>query len=335
LDLKHIFYLAVLATATLAGCKHRAADSSVKALDPPVTSSAQVPAGDNGTAEAVNAGEPSVVSTPATSNIHPAPTIDPSMAIEVESEVRDADESSEQARARWESYSADHRVDDQKALALTTDSSVYNSRVAIKDIQTLPRYRSNRLPTWSKDQLSAGFAALRDGLIKVQQPFSATANRRLTWLYPDDGCYSRAGMATFFLEGYPRPLNVFLWGQLTVQSENAPVGKTSVTWGYHVAPLIYAGESLYVLDPAIDPSGPLSLDAWISRQSSSTDLSINICAPGAWNPDAECDSDESPVVAAYTVLIRGSFFNREWNRQIERGRDPRIIFSKMYPDWFQ
>src|SRR5205823_1645100 len=115
----------------------------------------------------------------------------------------------------------------------------------------------------SVDAMNRHFQEFRDKrfLISDLQPGFM---RRSSWLYPDDGCFARAGLAilNLFQEKVTPPEKIFVFGNLSVKTANSPDG--SVSWWYHVAPIVQIGAEKYVLDPALNPRAPLKLEDWLS-----------------------------------------------------------------------
>ena len=86
--------------------------------------------------------------------------------------------------------------------------------------------------------------------------------RRISWLYPDDGCFVRADLAAKKISTDRQMTlgKVFVFGDLWVKSNNTPEGST--TWWYHVA-LTYQDQGhFYVLDPAVEPTRILEIKEW-------------------------------------------------------------------------
>jgi hypothetical protein len=150
------------------------------------------------------------------------------------------------------------------------------------------------------DVLTARFKEMRDlrFLIVESKPDFL---RRISWLFPDDGCFARASLAN-------------------VQTANAPGG--SVTWWYHVAPLVEVDGVKYVLDPAMDPSRPLTLAEWLGLMSPEPGkLDVAVCKGGTYTPYDSCDReiDQKEQTAERE---QGWFLDMEWDRLVNMNRDP-------------
>lgn len=156
--------------------------------------------------------------------------------------------------------------------------------------------------------------------------------RRITWLYPDDGCWARAATADLkYAElGYPMPSKVFAFGNLSVKTKNSPWG--GVGWWYHVAPAVSYAGTAYVLDPAIEPKRPLTLADWIGLMSDDPKtVNVAICAPGTYGPGSDCatthtrDNAHGPGEEKYYLFW-------EWIRLLILGRKPVQELGE-HPPW--
>jgi hypothetical protein len=145
--------------------------------------------------------------------------------------------------------------------------------------------------------------------------------RRITWLYPDDGCFARAATADLEFVGLkiPLPTKVFAFGELGVKTPNSPLG--AVGWWYHVVPAISFKGTVYVLDPSVEPKRPLTLTEWLGLISESDDVKVAICAPGAYSPGSNCD-DPNPNDNSVGPKDEKFYLKAEWNRIKSLKRDP-------------
>ncbi|MGE3608416.1 MAG: protein-glutamine glutaminase family protein [Bacteriovoracaceae bacterium] len=144
--------------------------------------------------------------------------------------------------------------------------------------------------------------------------------RRPTWLYPDDGCYTRASLVNKLLnEKYQRsPNKIFAFGNLAVKTSNSPSGY--VYWWYHVVPIVKINHQSYVLDPAINPKKPLMIKDWLSKMGNPKEIKISICSSGTYSPRSDCRrevNDEN-----FAVRASQNFLNLEWRRIKSLERDP-------------
>ncbi|HXH32686.1 MAG TPA: protein-glutamine glutaminase family protein [Bacteriovoracaceae bacterium] len=155
--------------------------------------------------------------------------------------------------------------------------------------------------------------------------------RRSSWLYPDDGCYIRAALAVINARklGAGTPNKVFAFGNLKATTANSPKGY--VTWWYHVAPIVQVGSTKYVLDPAIEPSKPLTLTAWLSRMGDPATMKVAICGSGAYVPSSTCKKISDGTEGTATKN-QNKFLDYEWDRLVKLGRNPELELGGS-PPW--
>lgn len=192
------------------------------------------------------------------------------------------------------------------------------------------------LPEWSWKTLTDAFTKLRDA--RYFPGKTPAEPRRLTWLYPDDGCYARAAemiaLTKDWLKISPPPKTVFSFppkdGTLVVDTANAPGGK--MKWGWHVAPIVSSGGKAFVLDPALNPYRPLRLDEWLSLQGKLGTIRLSLCDEGAYTPIFPCTGGAPPNRAQVQARIQNVFLPKEWERQVQLGRDPAQVLGPN-PPW--
>jgi hypothetical protein len=186
----------------------------------------------------------------------------------------------------------------------------------------LSRLDLSRAPDWSSDELSETFAKIRD-LRFLHTTTLPDFLRRISWLYPDDGCFARAQMVNEKVRdwGHDVPKRLFIFGNLAVKTPNAPGG--AVYWWYHVVPAVEVEGSPFVIDAAIDPERPLPLNDWILSQARSlSSVRLALCDGVGYDPSSTCrGSDEGNSSRAMRDQRR--FLTLEWNRLVRLGRDPR------------
>lgn len=209
-------------------------------------------------------------------------------------------------------------------LAIPNDVLSSASEWASIDYSSVPIYDS-------KEQMLEAFLRVRDERY-LESPHDATFMRRISWQYPDDGCFARAALANRKIESwsYPAPAKVFIFGNLTVKTANSPYG--SVSWWYHVAPIVYALDGYYVLDAALNPVAPTPLETWVLTQVADlTKAKISICESYAYEPSSDCKgltvSDE-----AQAMIDQTDYLTSEWDRATELGRDPEVVLGNS-PPW--
>lgn len=162
----------------------------------------------------------------------------------------------------------------------------------------------------SRERLNELFFRIRNaqGWLWAQMP---DFPRRLTWLYPADGCYLRTShMQEKFGEWKaPAPAHFFAFGSLSFSTPYE-----TVSWWYHVAPAYRVGRQVYIVDPAIDFRAPSTLEDWILRLNPEDPEAARfvVCASGAVSPPDNCFSAESewdPVDRSETLQY---YLAQEW-----------------------
>lgn len=155
--------------------------------------------------------------------------------------------------------------------------------------------------------------------------------RRISWLYPKDGCFARASLfnRNAFRLFIPVPNKVFAFGNLRVKTPNSSRGV--VGWWYHVAPIVQVGAEKYVLDPAIEPERPLLLKEWIERMGNPKRIKVSICSSGAYSPGDNClkETDGMELRAERTQKHYLALEERELKRM---GRNPEAELGDT-PPW--
>ncbi|HKO47318.1 MAG TPA: protein-glutamine glutaminase family protein [Polyangiaceae bacterium] len=197
------------------------------------------------------------------------------------------------------------------------------------------------VPTWSDADIIAQFAAARDDRYLTQTfPPEPNFQRRMSWLFPDDGCFARAEQVDVRVAqfGKTRPHKLFAFGPLRVYTDNAPSGV--VEWWYHVVPVVKnsAGEPI-VLDPAVSPCKPLPYQKWLALMVDdmayyddvAEGYGVALGDSWSYNPFS-LSSGESPHSAESLETLQGIFLYSEWSRQTELGRDPDLVLGAK-PPW--
>jgi hypothetical protein len=166
----------------------------------------------------------------------------------------------------------------------------------------------------------------------MKEPNAQISERRLSWLYPDDGCYTRAGLASYYVDqaNLPPTYKFFAFGNLAVKTANSPDG--IVRWWYHVVPVYRIGMQAYVIDPAIDSSGPLKVEDWKKDLEAENEVNqFSVCKPSTVNPDQSCSSARGIPIANLNH-DQEEFLQDEWNRLVDLNRDPKSELGDQ-PPW--
>ncbi|MNJ91133.1 hypothetical protein D3C87_87780 [compost metagenome] len=182
------------------------------------------------------------------------------------------------------------------------------------DIYSIPE-----LP--SVEQVNAQFAYIRD--TKFIDDSSLKFPRRISWLYPDDGCYVRAELAGTYLKqrGFVVPKKIFVFGNLHANTKNSRYGY--VEWWYHVAVTYRVGQTAYVYDPAVNPQNPMTLEEWHRAVGGGGrgNAQYSVCNMETFDPGSACQ-ETRPHATSSTIFEQLGFLESEWDRLIDLRRDP-------------
>lgn len=231
-------------------------------------------------------------------------------------------------------------------LTSSDDEEILSGSVYWKNINARNRLLQST-PSWNNyETIKINFEKIRD-LRYTEDEHKAGFLRRITWLFPDDGCWIRASAAIHDLFG-PfnnivkqdiRPAKIFAFGNLCVNTNNESTG--SVSWWYHTAPIIKDAQTqkVYVLDPAVNPFEPMLVEEWIAvigsndgacQQSQSGVAQFNICNGYGSSPFNGCHSDFHNEIS--DVSVQSIYRNYERKRQTNLGRDADAVLGEL-PPW--
>lgn len=156
--------------------------------------------------------------------------------------------------------------------------------------------------------------------------------RRITWLYPDDGCYVRSAiMQSLVQEKVTESWSqIFLFGNLELKTNYSPDG--AVTWWYHVAPIIKTELGIFVFDPSVQASGPMPLKDWLEKVNAGADAKVAICDAKAYIPDSSCSQESESHGLEALDEEKEIYFQKEWNRLEHLGLKPELILGEK-PPW--
>lgn len=253
----------------------------------------------------------------------------------------------QQAPSAHRDVNADWKSKVNKAKTLANTDSIYDTSIS----WTKKNKRDELLNTvnnWPNVKIiQDNFEKLRD-LRYFQDSTVPNFSRRISWLYPDDGCWTRAAAVIKDLFGplnnlsinqFNRPSKVFAFGNLCANTPNSTDGK--VSWWYHTAPIVKDAETkqTYVLDPSINPRMPLTIEKWVEAISATTGAcsrsrssveKINICNGYGTSPYNNCN-DYYPNETS-SMLSQPGYQNIERQRQVELGRDANAVLGDQ-PPW--
>lgn len=218
----------------------------------------------------------------------------------------------------------------QAAVRLNNITSMYTTPQRMS--KSLRELDLKQIPdVGSYSDLENQFKYVRD--IRIIEDTRKSSMRRLTWLYPDDGCFARAEMATRLLEEnkFVTPKKVFVFGNLRAPTKNAPGG--FVEWWYHVAVIYRIDKTAYVFDPAINPARPVTLDEWNAAigGTNNSRLQYAICDHGTFDPNQDCMQPRQ-IDMEDAVSEQRMFLYPEWERLLDLNRNPEKELGD-FPPW--
>ncbi|MBL6991295.1 MAG: hypothetical protein ISR65_16035 [Bacteriovoracaceae bacterium] len=156
--------------------------------------------------------------------------------------------------------------------------------------------------------------------------------RRISWLYPDDGCHVRAEMAALKLAASfsQRPQKIFIFGELDLKTSFSPRGK--VSWWYHVALIVKVKDEMWIIDPAVDMHSPITLGQWITLiNRKSRRVKFSICSSYTYTPYHRCNTKvEEPY--SRVLFLQKRFLKKEWKRISTLNQTPSEVLGDL-PPW--
>jgi len=239
------------------------------------------------------------------------------------------------AFCRAQAASARGNAESVRNLSTALDGDVSSHRATLAELNFAD------VPIWSDTDINEQFSRARDDRYLTQ--FDAAEPdfpRRMSWLFPDDGCFARAEQVDVRVAeaGKERPYKLFAFGDLRVKTDNSPEGW--VYWRYHVVPVVKngAGEPI-VFDPALSPCKPLPYKQWLALMVDKITDYDNVAGgfgvalgdswaywPNSLPSGERSHSDDS------LIDLQGNYLAEEWKRQSELGRDPTVILGEQ-PPW--
>lgn len=223
------------------------------------------------------------------------------------------------------------------AEAVAAVANVYDSRTTIAGAAA----SWANVPTWSDADIMAQFASTRD--TRYMTTAGDPRLRRISWQYPDDGCFSRAEQVNVRVTaaGKAAPYKLFAFSSnqgLVVNTNNHPSGV--VNWWYHVVPVVKntAGQAI-VFDAALSPCRPLFWKDWLVLMASSLGFyddvaggnGVTVAAPTAYTPFSLVTGEPSHASESLNQQV-GTYLPAEYQRALDMGRDPAVVLMTT-PPW--
>ncbi len=228
--------------------------------------------------------------------------------------------------------------------ALSIDYSVYEERALRQEgdqkflrtsaLRSARKYSEKDLPSvtpWvSLESMQERFEKIRDDRFLTLSS-DPDFPRRISWLYPKDGCFARASLfnRNAFRLFIPIPKKVFAFGNLRVKTPDARRGV--VGWWYHVAPIVEVDGTKYVLDPAVDHEKPLTLKEWLLKMGKPERIKVAICNTGTYSPGDDC-SKKTDGMELRAERTQKHYLELEESELRRMGRDPEAELGEN-PPW--
>lgn len=202
-----------------------------------------------------------------------------------------------------------------------SNKSVYDSAEKYDDLN------KNSIPEYSGryEDLEGLFKQFRD-LRYLNDPKIPDFLRRISWLYPDDGCFARAQNLGLLIQSLPLQFKfskMFIFGNLYAATKNNPNGY--VTWWYHVAVTFRMGTEVFIFDPSLSPDRPLLLEDWsklmVNDPAQLPNLKYSICHASSYVPGSLCNGDGVNLNQESVRSQLNSYLRAERSRLNSLGRD--------------
>lgn len=180
------------------------------------------------------------------------------------------------------------------------------------------------------DELMQMFNFVRDTRF-LHADDNPSFDRRISWLYPDDGCFARAALSVSMLdnEHLIKPAKIFAFGDLIVQTPYSSSGY--VSWWYHVSVIVNYMGVIYVLDPALDPQGPIIVEDWYNKMGEVSEINGAVCNPSAYDPFDDC-LKATTKAEKRALSDQSVYLDKEWSRISRLGFDPNDVLGA-HPPW--
>jgi hypothetical protein len=201
------------------------------------------------------------------------------------------------------------------------------------------QFRADMIPfSHTADELHRAFLFARD-VAFLPPTSSLELPRRIAFLYPDDGCWSRsyltvARAAELLGPEIPRFYQLYAFGKMGFKTPHAQPGRNWVYWWYHVVPLVRVGDQAYVIDVAVDPAAPLTLQDWVARLAWAGEdkIEVAVCDGYAYGMNQPCAGAKEMVSLKSAMRHHQSYLQLEEQRQRSLGRNLNEVLGNR-PPW--
>lgn len=183
----------------------------------------------------------------------------------------------------------------------------------------------------TRQELMQMFKVIRDTRF-LKTDANPLFSRRISWLYPDDGCFVRAAVADKLLaaKSFKPGAKLFAFGDLVLPTPYSPDGR--VLWWYHVAPVVAYMGDYYVLDPAVNFFEPSLVQDWYNAiNSNMRDVHAVVCSTHTYGPFDMC-TDARPSSENSAIEDQKEFLRFEWDRLSVLGFNPEFMLGD-FPPW--
>lgn len=247
----------------------------------------------------------------------------------INSAIRAPNETYEQAAARYQ-----HSIEQANLKTVDSGDSPFKLQ---NDLSQLDFSQVPQVANYN--ELLSIFYAIRDTrfLYPTDTHMPIDFIRRISWMNPYDGCYSRAAAAGNYLSQHnlTRPHKIFAFGDLKTKSKYGRYDGGYIEWWFHVSSVLGVNGVYYVLDPSVDDSRPLLVEEWLKRISIDTSLDKMkgiICNAYTYDQSDSCyeattTSDDKGIIQQKEWLLDGEHENVEG-----LGMDPYKVLGDT-PPW--
>lgn len=234
-----------------------------------------------------------------------------------------------------ESYlKAAERASSRKPRFSQSQNSLAQSQTAFDlrmDPKSVTPEKQALIPEWKNFEEVESFFKLSRDERYIQDPDFPSVLRRVSWMYPDDGCFARAGMVAAKAKerGWPLVGKIFAFGNLIAKTRNHPAGV--VGWWYHVAAAVRVQNEVWVFDASIEPLRPLTWKQWMDRLNpEDSKATVSFCEGDTYNPYFSCDNADDPTAQATSNQL--GFLPFERKRLLQMSRDVEAELGER-PPW--